>query len=149
MEHDFKTYPELTNKQMDELQFLSPHKQITEDFDATVVKVHDGDTITLLTDFRDFRFPLRLLDIDSPEMNAGGEVARDWLKGRILGENVRITINRNNRVDKYGRLLGKVLHAGLDIGEEELRLGLCTTFENRRETEFPKLDKMFSLKQWF
>ena len=52
-EHDYKAFPELSNTQMQELQFTSPHVQITEDFTAIVVKVHDGDTITLQTDFRD------------------------------------------------------------------------------------------------
>ena len=75
-EHDYKNYPELTNSQLSEFGFSSPHKQITEDFTAEVVKVHDGDTVTLRTDFRDFDFPLRLAGVDSPEMNSGGEKAR-------------------------------------------------------------------------
>ncbi len=148
-EHDYKEFPELTNSQIEEFGFTSPHKQITEDFKATVVKVHDGDTITLFTTFRDFRFPLRFLGIDAPEMNAGGEEARDWLSGRILGEVVQIIINFKNRVDKYGRLLGYVFHMGMDVGDEQLRLGQVTTFENRREGELPNIDKMFSMKQWF
>ncbi len=148
-EHDYKKFPELTNKQIEEFGFTSPHKQIEEDFEAEVVKVHDGDTITLFTTFRDFEFPLRLLDIDAPEMNAGGSVARDWLRGRILGQLVNILIRTKNRVDKYGRLLGSVFYKGIDVGEEELRLGLATTFENRRQDELPNLDKMFSIKQWF
>ena len=65
-EHDFHEYPELTNAQMAQHQFSSPHEQITSDFRAEVVRVHDGDTITLRTGFRDFDFPLRLLDIDAP-----------------------------------------------------------------------------------
>ncbi len=148
-QHDFKKFPELTNKQIDEFGLTSPHKQITEDFMAKVVKVHDGDTITLRADFRDFDFPLRFLDIDAPEMNAGGEVTRDWLRTRILGEVVQILINFRNRVDKYGRLLGWVFHSGMDVGDEELRLGLATPFEQRREHDLPNLEQMFSLKQWF
>lgn len=148
-EHDFVKYPELTKAQLEEFQFESPHRQITEDFDAVVVRVHDGDTITLRTDFRDFDFPLRLLDIDAPEMNAGGEVARDWLINRILNEKVQIMINPKNRVDKYGRLLGRVFHMGMDVGDEELRMGLATAFKRRREGELPDLDKMFSMRQWF
>ena len=148
-EHDFKKFPELAKSQLETLQFLSPHVQITEDFEAEVVRVHDGDTITLRTDFRDFDFPMRFLDIDAPEMNAGGEEARDWLRDRLLGEDVQIMINPKNRVDKYGRLLGKVFHMGMDVGDEELRLGLVTTFENRRATEIPKIEKIFAVKQWF
>ena len=73
--HDYKAFPELTNAQLQTMQFSSPHPQITEDFTAEVVKVHDADTIRLRTDFRDFDFPLRLLDIDAPELNEGGEEA--------------------------------------------------------------------------
>ena len=72
-EHDDKAFPELTNKQLEEFGFSSPHEQITRDFFAVVVKVVDGDTVTLRAEFRDFNFPLRLLDIDAPEMNEGGE----------------------------------------------------------------------------
>ena len=147
-EHDFKNYPELRKAQLEELQFQSPHKQITENFRATVVKVHDGDTITLEVDFRDFTFPLRLLDIDAPEMNAGGEEARDWLRQRILNQDVEIKINPKNRVDKYGRLLGYVFHGGLDVGEEELQRGLAVPFTQRREVELPDLNKELSIKQW-
>lgn len=148
-EHDYNNFPELTNRQLEELGFTSPHKQITEDFEAKVVKVHDGDTITLRTEFRDFDFPLRFFGIDAPELNAGGEEAGDWLRDRILNEEVQIIIDVNNRVEKYGRLLGRVFHNGLDVGDEMLRLGLVTTFENRREGEIPNLSKLFGLKQWF
>ncbi len=149
MEHDFINYPELTNKQIETMGFISPHKQIIDNFNATVVKVHDGDTITLRTEFRDFDFPLRFLDIDAPEMNAGGEVARDWLRNRILDEVVQILINFKNRVDKYGRLLGHVFHMGMDVGDEQLRRGLAVPFDQRGEAELPNLHKMFSIKQWF
>lgn len=149
MAHDFVKFPELRNSQIEEMQFESPHQQITEDFAAVCVRVHDGDTITLKTNFRDFDFPLRFLDIDAPEMNAGGEVARDWLRGRILNEKVEIKINKANRVDKYGRLLGKVLHGGMNVGDEELRNGLATSFSKRREDQLPNIDKELSIKQWF
>ena len=105
-EHDYEKFPELTNTEINEIGMLSPHTQYTEDFTATVVKVHDGDTITLRTKDRDFDFPLRFLDIDAPELNEGGEETRDWLKDQILGEEVEIKINKRNRVGKYGRLLG-------------------------------------------
>lgn len=147
-EHDYKAFPELTNSQLEQLQFSSPHKQILEDFEAVVVKVHDGDTITLNTSFRDFDFPLRFLDIDAPEMNAGGEVARDWLDSRLLNTKVLIMIDRNNRVGKYGRLLGRVMHRGMDTGQEMLHLGLVKPFGSKNEGEPKSLVQLFSLKQW-
>ena len=146
-EHNYINFPELTNRQVEEFGFTSPHKQITEDFTAEVVKVHDGDTVTLRTNFRDFDFPLRFLDIDAPEMDEGGEIARDWLRTRILNKIVNILIEKN-RVDKYGRLLGRVVLNGFDIGEQELRLGLATTFKQRGENQVPDINKILNIKQW-
>jgi len=137
MAHDFERFPELANSQMDVYYWNSPHKQILEDFRAKVVKVHDGDTIRLRVDFRNFDFPLRFLDIDAPEMNAGGKESRDWLRDRILNQDVDILIDRHQRVGKWGRLLGKVFFGGMDIGEEMMGLGMATSFENRREGEIP------------
>ena len=147
-DHDFKKFPELSNKQMEQFGFQSPHKQIKEDFQATVVRVHDGDTITLETDFRDFKFPLRFLDIDSKELGEGGEEAAEYVKRRLEGENVEIRINNKNRVDKYGRLLGHVFHSGSNVGNDELRLGLAVEFGRRQEAQLPNLTKELNMKKW-
>ena len=148
-EHDYIAFPELTNTQLQEFGFSSPHVQITRDFDAEVVKVHDGDTVTLRTDFRDFDFPLRLLDIDAPEMNNGGEVAKNWLSPLIMGQSVRVLVDSKQRVGKYGRLLGKIFFGGLDVGQEMLYLGFVSVFGSKNEGFVPKSEKLFSLKQWF
>ena len=145
--HDFKNYPELTNKQIEE-HMVSPHKQITEDFRAFVVKVHDADTITVRWDERDFDFPVRFLGIDAPELNAGGEESRDYLKGIILGEEVEIKIDKNNRVGKYGRLLGSVFSLGMDMGKTLLQLGYAKSFDARNEGKQLNLDKELRIEQW-
>ena len=148
-EHDWKNYPELTKAQLETFGFMSPHPQITSDFDAQVIKVHDGDTITLRVPWRDFDFPLRFLNIDSPELSEGGEEARDWLIDQIDGQEVRILIDKFNRVGKYGRLLGKVINRGLDMGEAEMQLGLAKPFGKKKEGEPIDINKIFRLKQWF
>jgi len=148
MEHDYKNYPELTNSQMQELEFSSPHKQITSNFFAKVVKVHDGDTITLQAEFRDFTFPLRFLNIDAKELNEGGEEARDWLKDMLEGEEVEILIDSTNRVDKYGRLLGSVFYRGMNIGDEEIYLGLALPFGTQGEGQVPAISKMVPYIEW-
>lgn len=149
IEHDYVRWPELTNTQIQEFGLMSPHKQITEDFRATVIKVHDGDTITLRTDFRDFDFPLRFLGIDAPEMNAGGAETRDWLIGQILNDEVEILIDINNRVGKYGRLLGKVMSRGMDVGTMEMNLGLAKPYAARYEGQLPNMNKELMVKKWF
>ena len=137
IEHDFVKYPELTNTQINKWRYNSPHKQITESFYAKVVKVTDGDTIRVKAEFRDFDFPIRFLDIDSLEMNEGGEEAKAWVTDRLLNEEVQILIDSKLRVDKWGRLLGRVFHRGMITGEEMLHLGLAVPFGRRQEGEIP------------
>lgn len=148
LEHDFEKFPELTNRQLQVLQFSSPHEQITSDFEAVVEKVHDGDTVTLVTSFRDFSFPLRLIDIDAPELSEGGHVARDWLQNRLEGHEVRVLIDPRRRVGKYGRLLGSILHNGMNVAQEMLYLGLVKPFGTKKEGEPLSIHKLFARRQW-
>lgn len=146
-DHDFNKFPELTNSQMVTEEFNSPHKQIKEDFIATVIRVVDGDTVRLTTNFRDFDFPLRLLDINAPELNEGGQNTKTWLKNKIEGQEVMIQIDPSNRVGRYGRLLGRILYNGLDVGLEMLSLFLVTRFG--QQPLIPNLDKELRLSKWF
>jgi len=146
MEHDFKNYPELTDNQMRTFYFDSPHKQITEDFEAQVVKVTDGDTIRVTCDFRDFNFPIRFLHINAPEITKGknefgGHESQQWLENLILNKTVQILIDKNNRVEKWGRLLGEVLFDGLNINELSLANGFSIKFEDMPNEQFKAVDE--------
>ena len=133
MAHDFKRFPELTNNQMNLYYFDSPHQQITEDFDAKVVKVHDGDTITLEVSWRDFTFPLRMSNLLAPELNeTGGIRSRDKLKDIVEGSTVEIIMNKMNRVGKYGRLLGEVRHKGFDVGNQMIEEGFAVSLDEEQ-----------------
>ena len=150
MAHDFKRFPELTNQQMEIYYFESPHKQITEGFRCKVAKVVDGDTIRVLWEQRDFDFPIRLLDINAPEMSEPrGKEVRSWLENQILNANIDVIINPRMRVDKWGRLLGRIFHRGMDMGDMMLRLGKVTTFEGRHEGKLPNINKELRIEQWF
>lgn len=143
MAHDFKNFPELTNSQMELYYFESPHKQIVGDIRVNVVKVHDGDTITVRWDERDFDFPVRFIDTNAPELSEeGGHEVQQWLEGILLGEEIDIEINSANRVDKWGRLLGRIIHRGIDINEESVRSGRATLFEDRDEGKIPNINIM-------
>ena len=126
--HDFVKFPELTNPQLIEFYFQSPHKQVLESFSAKVVKIHDGDTLTLRWDARDFDFPVRFATIGSKEINEGGEEARDFLRGLVLGHVVDIIIDPSNRVEKWGRLLGRPMLNGMDLGEMMIQAGHAVPF---------------------
>ena len=130
MAHDFKNFPELTNNQLQFYYFESPHRQITEDFVAKVVDVHDGDTIKVRWRERDFDFPVRLAHIAAPELKEhGGIKSKKWLEGMIAGEEVDIMIDPNNRVGKWGRIIGEIIFMGININNMSLDLRYSIPFE--------------------
>lgn len=95
----------------------SPHKQITENFTATVTKVTDGDTVRVAWDERDFDFPVRLSNLAAPELNEqGGKESHSWLESEVLGEEVEIILSPT-RVEKWGRILGDIVSKGFWMSE--------------------------------
>jgi len=154
MAHDFKNFPELTNSQMQLYYFDSPHKQIIENFSARVVKVHDGDTVTLRWTERDFDFPLRFINISAAELKdengyeiPAGQRSKSWLEGILLNKDVDIIIKGSNRVDKWGRLLGIVICNGMDVGEESINAGQAVPWSLRADGQMEDFGKEL-IKQW-
>lgn len=140
MEHDFKRFPELNNAQMQMFYFDSPHKQITESFEAFVTKVIDGDTVRVEMAERDFDFPVRMIDLASPELKEkGGPEAQKYLESLILGKQIEVIINPSHRVGKWGRLLGKINYMGFDVALEEIMMGHGVPWEMRDEGKIPEM----------
>ena len=91
-----------------------------------VIKVYDGDTITIAsrlpnTDGPIYRFSVRLNGIDTPEIRgksvAGKELAivvRDALRELIMGKVVEL---RNVANEKYGRILADVYLDSVSIND--------------------------------
>ena len=90
--------------------------------EGKVIKVYDCDTITIATKFPYvtslnesnimYRFHVRLLGIDTPEMKTKNEdeksiahLAQKALSELILNKNVSL---KNTSLDKYGRILANV-----------------------------------------
>ena len=141
MAHDFNRFPELTNAQMQLYYFESPHKQITEDFSARVIKVSDGDTIRVTTKFRDFDFPIRFSNTNAPELNEpNGEESKEWLTKQIMNEEIDIILDKR-RVDKWGRLLGEIMFRGLSINEESIRTRHAIIF-GEESGQIPELNRV-------
>jgi len=87
--------------------------------------------------------------IDAPELNnPGGHEARDHLSNIIDGQEVDILINPNNRVEKFGRLLGDIMIGGVVMSEEMIRLSHAVPFDQRRETMLPNIEKELNKNQW-
>jgi len=106
-------------------------EEIRQSFRGEVVKVHDGDTITIKHPDIDKPFPVRLAKINAPELSHGGKETGDWLRDIILGEEVEIIIDINNLRGKYGRLLGEVVHIGINLGDAMVRLGLAVQYGDK------------------
>ncbi len=143
MAHDFIKFPELTNRQMEIYYVDSPHKQITESFEAKVVKVIDGDTIRVEWDERDFDFPVRFANINALEISEGGEDAKTFLENLIDQETVDIIINKKNRVGKFGRIIGEIIHQGMNINEQLKREGFSVVFGNT-DGEIPNINEVLA-----
>lgn len=81
---------------------------------GTVVKVYDGDTITVVAKLKldgspYYKFSVRLNGIDTPEMRGPDRdkavLARDALSSLVLHKIVRL---ENVKTEKYGRLLADI-----------------------------------------
>ena len=90
------------------------------DLSGRVVKVADGDTITLRSgDGALVR--VRLAEIDAPEQDQPyGRRSRQALADLVSGENVRIVVQDT---DSYGRTVGRPYVDDLDVCAEMVRSG--------------------------
>ncbi len=130
MVHDFKRFPELTNSQMQFYYFDSPHRQVTEDFHGEVVKITDGDTIWVKWSERKKPIVVRFIDTEAPELDEeGGLESQLWLEKQIMGEYVTVEIDPDLRVEKWGRILGRINFMGMDINEMSIDNGMAVAFE--------------------
>lgn len=87
------------------------------EYEATIVSVHDGDTLRADVDlgFDTWRGnePFRLLGIQAPELGKpGGRESRDWLRDLLpIGTVIRI-VTEKDRTEKYGRYLATIFLPG-------------------------------------
>jgi endonuclease YncB( thermonuclease family) len=87
-----------------------------------VVRVADGDTVTVL-DASNTQHRIRLSGIDAPEKNqAFGNRSKESLSALLAGKTVTV---ETNKLDKYGRSLGKVMVDGTDANLEQIKLGMA------------------------
>lgn len=111
------------------LLFFSSFVVHAETFQATVLSIHDGDTVTV-TLANGKRSKVRLLGTDSPEVdfnkNTQGPAAfaaRDVLISLLpIGSEILI-VTDETVADKHDRLLGVIVYQNIDINQEMLRQG--------------------------
>ena len=94
------------------------------DFTGRVVKVSDGDTLTLLVDKAQFR--VRLDGIDAPERGqAYGKRSQQSLANLCAAKQAHV---EDRGQDNYGRTIGRVNCAGVDANNEQVRRGMAWVF---------------------
>lgn len=92
----------------------------TADLTGKVVKIQDGDTITIL-DKNNVQHRIRFTQIDAPESNQPwGAKSKGYLTSRLAGENV-VVVSAGK--DDYKRVLGTVYLSGVNINEEQVKTG--------------------------
>ncbi len=101
-----------------------------------VLSIHDGDTITVLLDNQVKKEKIRLLGVDSPEIDFNGktqgavaEMARDYLKKLLpLNSVIQIDLPDKGGRDVNGRYLGIILYNGMDLNLEMLKAGMGAVY---------------------
>tara|TARA_E500000178_G_C16993941_1_gene742207 strand:- start:1440 stop:1868 length:429 start_codon:yes stop_codon:yes gene_type:complete len=112
-----------------------------------VIKVYDGDTITVATflnnDKQCYRFSVRLNGIDSPEIKSKNEnekkaaqLSRDKLSEQILN---KIIVLKNISIEKYGRLLADVLYNNTNMNKWMLDNKYAISYDGGKKTPFENL----------
>lgn len=101
-----------------------------------VIRVADGDTLTILIEPIKLDMPIRLSGIDAPEKGMPfGQVSKKSLSDLTFGKQATVEWGKK---DKYGRLVGKIRIDGQDVNIEQLRRGLAWHFkeyENEQSDE--------------
>ena len=101
-------------------------------FTGRVVKVTDGDTITLLVD-GNRQVKIRLAEIDAPERRqAFGRVSTEALASMVFGKDVRIV---DHGKDRYGRTIGDVFVGETNVNYEMVALGLAWQYRRYSHSE--------------
>ncbi len=102
--------------------FLFSLHSFAEELIAKVIKVSDGDTITVL-DNNNQKHKIRLKGIDAPEsQQTYGDISTQSLVELVYDKEVVVSWDKK---DKYYRILGKVIVDGRDANYEQLKKGLA------------------------
>ena len=108
-----------------------------------VIKVYDGDTITLASKLPYskspmYRFRVRLTKIDAPEIKTKdknekkfAEISRDKLAEKILNKKVKLM---NVNTEKYGRVLADVYCDGICMSDWMLSQNLAVPYDGGKKT---------------
>ena len=112
------------------LFFLLSLSAQAETLEGTVVKISDGDTLTLLTSSNQ-QVKVRLAGIDTPENKQPfGNKAKQALAKLAFQKQALVEVETK---DRYGRTVGIVFVNGQNVNAELVRLGMAWVY--RKYTE--------------
>lgn len=107
-----------------------------------VVKVYDGDTITIASKMPwdnspYYRFSVRINGIDCPEIKGKTEsekqcaiLAREYVDSLVMSKIVHL---ENVKTEKYGRILADVFIEGVNIGQSLLEKKLAVVYDGGKK----------------
>jgi len=118
------------------------------DFTAKVQRVVDGDTIYVV-DNSGKRFKVRLTGIDAPEKNQPHGLASTYhLRGLLLNNFVLLESKPKKgkpySVDRYKRVLAKIILDGRDINLAQVLNGYAWHFKRYQKQQSPKDRELYS-----
>lgn len=101
--------------------------QVGETLEGKVVKIADGDTLTLLLPDRT-QHRIRLAEIDAPESGqAFGRQSKNALTRLCAQRNASVLVNDT---DRYGRIIGRVICDGIDTTVEQVSTGMAWVYDS-------------------
>ena len=105
---------------------------------GTVVRITDGDTVVVL-DANKVQYKIRLVGIDAPEKKqAYGKKSKENLSNLVAGKYVVVEYDK---LDRYKRVLGKILLSGKDMNLEQISSGLAWHYK-KYQKEQSQSDRM-------
>ncbi len=104
------------------LVLLFPFGVSADTLNGKVVKITDGDTLVVL-DADNTQHKIRLSGIDAPETNQPfGKRSKEALSALVAGQRVEVDWHK---LDRYGRIVGKVIAQGKDVNLAQVRTGMA------------------------
>jgi len=116
------------------LLILWTNAVLAENLSGMVVKIADGDTLTLLV-AGNRQVKIRLAEIDTPESHQPyGQKAKQALAGLVFSKTITADVQTT---DRYGRSVARVYAGTLDVNAELVRSG--TAWVYRKYAKDPSL----------
>lgn len=107
---------------------------VSQTLTGRVVRIADGDTVTVL-DGTNTQHRIRLQGIDAPESHqAFGTQSKKSLSDLIFDKDVTVIYDK---MDQYGRLVGKILLDGKDINLEQVKAGMAWHYKEYEREQSP------------